>query len=857
MKLKRITAILTALTLILITIPTAAAEDFIAVTSITGVSTNATAGTQLMLDNATVQPVNATNQAIVWTVADQGSTGASISGAAFNASGSGTAIITATIASGSGEGVNYTQDFTISVNMPFIGVTDITGIPANQTAGTFLLEGVISPANATSTGIVWSLVNAGTTGASVSGNSLTTTNTGTVLIRATIENGLTSATHFVKDFSINIGTQTITSVSVQIPAPETFGLRPTTATLPTNSNFTVNSVTWRVGTTNFTGASFLGNTRYTVDITIAANSGFTFADGSSFIGRINATAPTNLVRNTNGTITMSLEFPSTRATSVLPTAPQNFKAEPGNNQVRLTWTAPQNTGGSNIVRYQLSYGLTTGYTRQWDNIPNSSGTTVAYTVTGLENDKEYTFELRAVNQAYGGGVATSAIRSMPVGTATAPQNFRVSPGNNHVLISWTPPSFTGGTITGYEYSYAPSGSYTESWDEVPRTGSGVPLNYVVEDVTNGVEYTFQVRAVNSNGEGTASAKINGMPAVNIISAPRSFSATAGNEQVVLSWNTPQSLGGNTITKYQYSQITTSGNPTWRDVPDSNANTNSFTITGLTNGTTYFFEVRAVAGSVLGSTSGVRVAAPAAAISNSTTSVDNRAGDIQTAANNNTGQTITVTMASGSNSISKAVLDSIRGKNVILSLDYGALGRITINGTGVNSTNGASTLNMNLQRTSGTATMIAEYAIPKTEIDARNPLPVHQLKIGSGSSVAINGTVTVNVGDANSGRNAILCRYNATSKQFEVINSSVIASNGTAAIEFTGTGDYLIIVQRDGDVNGNNEIGTDDALEILRAVAGIIKLDPVQLHVASTRRDSKVETGDAMAILRRVAGLTVS
>jgi hypothetical protein len=860
MKLKRtfkkIFAVCAALSLVLTAVPMAAA-DFVAVTNITGVTTNAMAGTPLPL-NWSVEPVNATNQTVVWTVANAGTTDATISGLTFSATSEGTATITATITNGSSEGVNYTQDFTITVNTPFVGVTDITGIPSNEAVGSFTLAGVVVPENATNKGITWSLVNAGATGATVSGNSLTTTSSGTVTIRATITNGLTSTTDFVKEYSITIGTQTITSASVQVPASETYGLRPTTATPPANSNFTVTSVAWRVGTTTFSGPSFLGNTRYSVDVTIAANPGFVFAEGSAFTGNINASRA-DIVRNTNDTITMSLEFPATRAAGVLPTAPRDFKAEPGNNQVRLTWTAPENNGGSNIVRYQLSFGKTEGYQRLWENIPNSGGGTVSYTVTGLENDIEYSFELRAVNQAYGGGISTPVIRSTPIGTATAPQNFRVSPGNGNVLVSWTPPSFSGGTVTGYEYSFMPAGNApsgntdTDEWVEVPNSGPST-ISYLIPDLTNGVEYAFQVRAVNANGPGVATAKINGMPTVNALSAPRSFSATAGNEQVVLSWTSPANTGGNSITRYQYSQLTASGNPTWRDIPDSGAGTSSFTVPDLTNGTTYFFEIRAVAGNIQGATSGVRIATPAAPISNTTTSVDSRSSDIQTAANNNTGQNITINMAAGSNSISKAVLDSIRGKNVNLILDYGTIGRITINGNNINATNGAGTLNLNLQRVSGTNTMLADYSITKADIDAMAPLLVHQVKIGTGTAIAIDGILTVNLGDANVGRSAILCKFDTAKKEFEIVDFATIASNGSAAIDFKTTGDYAIIIVQNGDVNGDNSVGTDDALEILRAVAGITTLNAIQTHAAKAGRDGMITTNDALIILRRVAGL---
>jgi hypothetical protein len=840
----------------MLTVPPASA-DLIPVADIINGPTNAVTGTPLTLNASVMPPEAAAANPITWGFKNAATTGAAITGSTFNATVAGTYIVTATAGA-------VTREFNVIVDAAFVPVTGITGIPANHVPGSFLLEGVVEPANATNKGIEWAVVNAGTTGAAIVGNRLSTNvnASGTVDIRATIANGLSSSTPYTEVFTIIIETQTITSASISVPAPETYGLRPETAVIPTNANYSVTTVAWRVGTTSFNLPSFEGNRRYSVDITIAANPGFVFAEGNAFVGNIGTNRAT-LARNANGTITLSHEFPATRDPRVLPTAPQNFAAEPGNKQVRLTWTAPQSsgTGGGNIARYQISWGLSDGYVRNWETITNSGPNTTSFTVTGLENDKEYNFEIRAVNSNYGGGIASALIRSTPVGTATVPQNFRVSPGNGNVFLSWTPPSFTGGTIIGYEFSYGPAGSYVENWLDIPRTGTGniVPLNYLLEEVTNGVEYTFQIRAVNENGEGVASERVNALPAVNALAAPRSFSAASGNEQVVLSWTAPLT-NGNVITKYQYSQVTTSGNPTWRDIPDSGPGTTSFTVTGLTNGTTYFFEVRALAGTnnaVMGATSGVRIATPNAPVANTTTSVDSRAADIQTAANNGTGQTITVNMSAGSNSISKPVLDSMSGKNINLVLDYGTVGRIAINGSDVNAANGAATLNLNLQRASGTAAMLADYSIPKGDIDARYPLPVHQLKIGTGASVAIKGTVTVSIGTDNSGSNAILCSFNSETKQFEVAGSAVIGTNGNAAIGFIATGDFLIIVQQDGDVTGTGTVDTGDALEILRAVAGMAELDDVQLYVASTRRDGTVGTGDAMAILRRVAGLTVT
>ena len=78
-------------------------------------------------------------------------------------------------------------------------------------------------------------------------------------------------------------------------------------------------------------------------------------------------------------------------------------------------------------------------------------------------------------------------------------------------------------------------------------------------------------------------------------APTNFRATAGELQVALTWDAPASGSGVTRHEYQYK---TSGEylDDWKQIADSapgEANEASFTVTGLTGGTAYTFELRAV------------------------------------------------------------------------------------------------------------------------------------------------------------------------------------------------------------------------------------------------------------------------
>ena len=74
-----------------------------------------------------------------------------------------------------------------------------------------------------------------------------------------------------------------------------------------------------------------------------------------------------------------------------PSAPRNLVAIGGDEQVALTWDAPEDDGGFAITDYEVRID---GKGR-WISIGSTDTT---YTVTGLVSGTEYTFEVRAVNR---------------------------------------------------------------------------------------------------------------------------------------------------------------------------------------------------------------------------------------------------------------------------------------------------------------------------------------------------------------------------------------------------------------------------------------------------------------------------
>jgi hypothetical protein len=89
--------------------------------------------------------------------------------------------------------------------VPFVPVTGITGVPAAMTVSAGLsLAGTVAPANATNSTVVWSVEDAGTTGAAIDGNTLSAAEAGSVTVRATIVNGTAPGTDYTRDFTITV-----------------------------------------------------------------------------------------------------------------------------------------------------------------------------------------------------------------------------------------------------------------------------------------------------------------------------------------------------------------------------------------------------------------------------------------------------------------------------------------------------------------------------------------------------------------------------------------------------------------------------------------------------------------------------
>lgn len=307
-----------------------------------------------------------------------------------------------------------------------------------------------------------------------------------------------------------------------------------------------------------------------------------------------------------------------QARVLAPGAPTGLAATAGKGTVSLSWSPPASNGGSAISGYDLYEGTRAG----GESAAPVNGSLISgtsYTVSGLTNGTTYYFTARAVNAAKLTSAPSNEASAKPVAPVTAPGapgGLAATAGDARVSLSWTAPASDGGAaITGYRVYKGTSATFSDGAAAASVTGTAT----TVTGLTNGTTYYFRVAAVNKAGESEPSGTASATPAAAVTGpgAPAGLTATPGNGRVSLSWTAPASSGGAAISGYVIYQGTSPGTGSPRAAGPVKGT--SYTVTGLTNGTRYYFKVAAVNKAGQGKASGEVSATPVSAASSASPS----------------------------------------------------------------------------------------------------------------------------------------------------------------------------------------------------------------------------------------------
>ncbi len=298
--------------------------------------------------------------------------------------------------------------------------------------------------------------------------------------------------------------------------------------------------------------------------------------------------------------------------ATVPTAAQLWSAVASNGQIYIVWSSPVSDGGSDITSYDLRYirsDADDSVDANWTLQEDFSQTASTYRILGLTNGVAYHVQVRAINAAGDGAWSPSQTRT-PTGPPGIPSIDTVTPSDESLTITWSPPASDGGeAITGYNLRYVHddlvTGNFLFFWNhESGIWTSGDPLEYTLSGLDNGVRYRLGLQAVNAEGSSGWSdwsdprTGVAGVPP-ELPGAPTIDRAISNGTMVDVQWSAPADDGGADISSYDLRYILSDAadkadDDNWTvldGVWTSGALT--YTVGGLTADDQYDFQLRAV------------------------------------------------------------------------------------------------------------------------------------------------------------------------------------------------------------------------------------------------------------------------
>lgn len=295
---------------------------------------------------------------------------------------------------------------------------------------------------------------------------------------------------------------------------------------------------------------------------------------------------------------------ATGVPATVPGVPGGFTVTPDIEEVAASWIAPAVTGGAPITGYELRYRVSPA--GAWTSVSRTAAQ-LGITLTSLPVEVVHDFEVRALN-AIGPGAWSSTLSAAPLPALDLPDpptGLTATGGFESIALNWTAPTVGPGhdPILSYELR---TREIDGAWSSTLRTVTAPTTNLSVTGYADERPREWAVRSVSADGHSvwssaaTASALIT--PA-----APTNLSATRGDGAVALNW-LAATTGGAATTYTALGRVQGSGS--WTITKSVSAPSLSTNITGLTNGVTYEFAVRADKGVLLSPLSTLATATPA-------------------------------------------------------------------------------------------------------------------------------------------------------------------------------------------------------------------------------------------------------
>ena len=282
----------------------------------------------------------------------------------------------------------------------------------------------------------------------------------------------------------------------------------------------------------------------------------------------------------------------------LPGAPTILSSTPNSDgSLHVTWQAPDFDGGSVITDYEIWYSVdnpsngSVNWTLYPDSLSASPYADISSSTAGPGNS--LWLQVRAVNSHGAGTPSATSSRLVlphnPTGTITVDELLA---SHNRIDLEWYyEASATEAEVTGFRLERREN--ETSGWSAWSQVIGSTNSPYVDTGVVNGIIYQYRITATNVFGNGALSLTDSVTPRTSS-TEPGKPAGTIGDRQVTLVWSAPADDGGTPITDYVIEMTETDpdglGSVVWQAYEDGVRSTTAATVTGLENGTQYWFRV---------------------------------------------------------------------------------------------------------------------------------------------------------------------------------------------------------------------------------------------------------------------------
>ena len=287
-----------------------------------------------------------------------------------------------------------------------------------------------------------------------------------------------------------------------------------------------------------------------------------------------------------------------------PTVPRSVSATSSTStyrQINISWLAPASTYGT-ITAYDIYVdGNATAAATVSGTTLSTSITKITSGGTDLSLGTSYSITVKATN-GIGQSAASTASSAFPGDVPSSPTLLTLT-GSTSVEakldLTWSAPTSTYGTLTGYDIYTATSidGTYT-----LTKTVSGATTATSLESADGldvGVIYYVKITARNAIADANPSVSTNYSNILSVLSpgvpsAPRNLAAAVSSTafyQIVLNWDEPSNVAGG-ITGYTIYSVDLVSSALTQIGSTTGSTTRTFTVTGLTRNQDHKYAVKA-------------------------------------------------------------------------------------------------------------------------------------------------------------------------------------------------------------------------------------------------------------------------